>query len=74
MAFRTARTGSIHINDGRMRAGEDAVKRVKVGLGNGVKLVVMAAGAGNGERLKCLGDGVDLVVGEGDHFIERIDR
>ena len=58
----------------RMRAGEDAVERVEVGLRNGVELVVVAARAGDGQRLEGLGHRVDLVVGEGHLLVERVDR
>jgi hypothetical protein len=69
-----AGTWSVHINHGWMRAGEDAIECVEIGLGDGVELVVVAAGAAHGEGLEGLRHRVDLVVREGDHFIERIDR
>ena len=44
------------------RAVQDPVERVIVLGGNGVQLVVVAAGAGHRQTLKSLGEGVDLVV------------
>ena len=56
-----------------MGGGEDAEEGVEVGLGDGVEFVVVTAGTGDGEALEGFGDGVDLVVGEGDHFVQGID-
>ena len=69
-----AGAGGVGVDDGGVGAGEDAVEGVEVGLADGVELVIVAAGAAHGEGLEGLRDGVDLVVGEGDHLIERIDR
>src|SRR5947207_10479468 len=53
------KTGIAHHHS---RTGQDAVEGVIVGCRNGVELVVMAAGAGDGEALKRLAQSVDLVI------------
>ena len=47
------------------RTGEDAEESVVIPCGDGVELVVVAAGAGNGQPLKRLAERVDLVL---DHL------
>ena len=45
-----------------LAAGEDAVERIIVGRGDGVVLVVVAAGTGDGQAQEAAGDRVDPVV------------
>ena len=52
------------IDDGFADVGavHDSGQRVVIGRGNGVELVIVATGAGDGEPQECLADDVDLVV------------
>ena len=58
------------------RAGgsEDSVQGIEVSLADGVELVVVTAGAGDGEPKEGLGDDVNLVVHVLDLFVGRIQR
>ena len=53
---------------------EDAEQRVEILLADRIELVIVAAGAGNGQPLKRLGENVDLVVGPFHPVFPRIDR
>jgi len=53
------KTGVAHHHS---RTGQDAVKGIIVAGRNGIELVIVAAGAGNGEALKCLAQSIDLVI------------
>ena len=48
------------------RAGENAVEAVEIALRNGVELVVVAAGARDGQAEECLGHRVNLAVHHDD--------
>ena len=58
----------------RPRAGEDAEERVVVPLADGIKLVIVAAGAAHRHAQRGLRDDIDLVVRELHQLIQRIDR
>ena len=63
----------VHRPARRPRTGEDAEERVVVTMADGIKLMVMAAGARDGEPQCGLRHHVDLIVRELHQFIERID-
>ena len=55
-------------------AGEDAVERVKIPLADGIKLVIVTPGAGNGEPKKGLREDIDLVVDDLHLIIQCVHR
>ena len=67
-----SRSWGVGMDQRRPAARQHAKERIKIGLRDGVELVVVAAGAGDGESEKRLRDHVDLVVGEGHHLVERV--
>ena len=58
----------------RSAAGEDPVEGIEILLGDGVKLVIVAAGAGGGEPEERLGIDIDLVLDHLHLVVEGIDR
>ena len=73
-AVRVQPLGRIDGDLGRTRRCEDAVEGGEVGLADGVELVVVATGAGDGEAEESLRDDVDLVVDVLDLFVRRVER
>jgi hypothetical protein len=67
-----SRSRSVGVNQRRPAARQHAEERIKIGLRDGVELVVVAAGTGDRHSEKGLRDDFDLVVGEGHHLVERV--
>ena len=59
---------------GGASGGEDAEERVVVLLRDGIELVIVATGAGDGEALESFGKDVDLVVSPFDAILPGVNR
>ena len=64
----------VHHHLARTAAGEDAVERIKILLADRIKLVVVAARAGNRQTKEGLGENIDLIVHDFHLVIQRVHR
>ena len=65
--------GLLVTGEGELRTGNDAVEGIVVGRGDGVILVVVAAGTANGEAKGRLAERVDRVLMGQVHVIDRVE-
>ena len=67
-------SGRVHVDGGGAATGHDAIKGVVIALTDGIKLVIVTAGAGDSDSQEGLGDDINLVFGGAREFLQRVSR